>query len=423
MTLDCDLLVVGGGPGGSATAEHAKRENPDMQVILVEKRDKPHGTCAGGCGAIWQSMMSAVDEIPRHLRETEIHRVVIHGPTESTEITKDDLGDDQLGWVLDRAGWDEWLLQRAAAEGAWVHRNTEFKGIERANGSWVSTVENQNGPFDIAADYVVDASGHGAVVAKKVGMEVDERPEHIHLGYQETIPVPDDHDMNAIQMWFQKDPLDEEGKQFACPGGYLWDFPARHGYYDYGDPHTEGKYTRLGCGVDLKRNKQSEWKSKRVLERFKDAKPRFDAEPISVNGGRIPTGHPMDTSLDQLFLVGDAGRHVSSLHGGGVLFARKAGEAAGKTAALGESGDEFDERWQESIGWTVRAHGILRDLLYDLDNDEIDLLVRILDDFDPEVANPFVEIPRAAKKVMKHPRFAGKAAMQSFKGLIETARA
>ncbi len=56
MTYDTDLLIVGGGPGGLATALHARRQG--LSVIVAEPRETPidkacgEGLMPGGLAAL-----------------------------------------------------------------------------------------------------------------------------------------------------------------------------------------------------------------------------------------------------------------------------------------------------------------------------------------------------------------------------------
>ena len=51
--VDCDLLIIGGGNAGCFAAYEAKRINPDLNVVIMEKANiKRSGACAAGMDAI-----------------------------------------------------------------------------------------------------------------------------------------------------------------------------------------------------------------------------------------------------------------------------------------------------------------------------------------------------------------------------------
>lgn len=51
--IECDLLIVGGGNAGCFAAYEAKRINPDMKIVIMEKANiKRSGACAAGMDAI-----------------------------------------------------------------------------------------------------------------------------------------------------------------------------------------------------------------------------------------------------------------------------------------------------------------------------------------------------------------------------------
>lgn len=413
-TLKTDCVVVGGGPAGSGAAETIKTTNPNLDVILLERLKRPQGTCAGGVAAHWCDEMGL--KIPEHIKETRIEEVAVHGPTTSARINRHDMGMPELGWVVDRWGFDEWLLSKAAAAGANVMRQTSFKNIERSNGGWLITAENDDGPFQIWTKYVVDASGPGAVVAKRLGMIINENDEDMHVGLQWTIPITERVPPGLLQIWFKRDKTPEA--PWAVPTGYVWTFNSTHPYWDGNNPVKQGHYTRLGIGVDRAHNRVPETSAKRCLEDFRASNPEFNGPILSENGGLIPTGKPLVNALENVFLVGDAGRHVSSLHGGGIWFGRVAGEEAGRVIATGGTDHDYEKAWRKRIGFILNTHYGLKRVLYELNNPDLDIMVRELGKYKPESSNPVKEILRASRIVTRHPTLAAKASVQIFKSLM-----
>lgn len=112
-----DIIVVGGGPGGAATAAYLTRQG--RRVLLVEKgvwpRDKPCGDAVGG-----KSLMHVKDlglkptvDAGAHVRVTGIrfsspkgHEVVVPLPEEEIEAR-------EAGYTVTRARFDHLLFERA----------------------------------------------------------------------------------------------------------------------------------------------------------------------------------------------------------------------------------------------------------------------------------------------------------------------
>lgn len=416
-----DCVVVGGGPAGSSAAEMFMKEAPDKHVILLEKRARPHGTCAGGMGFNWLDEMQM--KLPGHIIETDIHEVVVHGPTTEAVISRKDLGVQSLGAVVDRWGFDEWLLCKAIALGADVRRNTHFDEVKRENGKWLLTAHNADGPYQILTDYVIDASGPMAVVAKKLGFKVDEKPSDVHVGLQYTVPLPEKIPLERLELWFRRDPEPGvKGANWACKTGYVWSFCTRHPYWDGNNPVKSGHQSRIGIGVDMEHNAIPGRSAKDSLESFMRELPDYggNGQILSENGGLIPTGVPLQTAFENVFLAGDSGRHVSALHGGGIWFGRVAGEEAGRTAAHGGNAEDYDRAWKARIGWTLRVHYALKQVLYTLDNSEMDIMVSELSKFEVQTPNAMVEIPRAAMAVARHPVLGSKMALKTFLAMAKT---
>ena len=72
------------------------------------------------------------------------------------------------GWHVDRSAFDAILSSEAEASGATVRRGTRVEGVEGEAGRW--RVRTSAGR--VAARFVVDATGHGAAVARERGARI-----------------------------------------------------------------------------------------------------------------------------------------------------------------------------------------------------------------------------------------------------------
>jgi len=104
-----------------------------------------------------------------------------------------------------------------------------------------------------------------------------------------------------------------------APGGYTWIFPK-------GEDQAN-----VGLGVLPVKAKQT---AQYYLDKFIE-RPRFKkAKIVEVNAGAIPVNGPLkEPYMDNLLLVGDAGRFVNPLTGGGIHTAIITGKHAGELAA------------------------------------------------------------------------------------------
>ena len=178
------VCVVGGGPAGTFFAIHlfrqAKRAGRDIAVTIIEKKAQFHPAgrpwrrrgcnhCAGGISPRLHALMhdSGLD-LPRELVREEFTHIWIHGLWKNfplrvpagqrmTAVFRGSLpGDRKDG----RSGFDDFLLEKAAAEGAVIFSG-EARGIRYLpSGKPVLTVKTSpEDEEDITADFVAVAAG------------------------------------------------------------------------------------------------------------------------------------------------------------------------------------------------------------------------------------------------------------------------
>lgn len=152
----CDVLIVGGGPAGSACAWGLRGSGLDVRIL--DKKTFPRDkTCAG-----WITT-AVVDLLEIDLQDYRQGRVLepitafciglMGGPEVETHY------DKAISYGIRRCEFDHYLLERS---GARLEMGKPLKSLERLNGHWIV-----NGT--IQAALVVGAGGHFCPVARQLG--------------------------------------------------------------------------------------------------------------------------------------------------------------------------------------------------------------------------------------------------------------
>ncbi len=152
----CDVLIVGGGPAGSACAWALR--NSGLDVLILDKKSFPRDkTCAG-----WITT-AVVDLLQIDLEDYGRGRVLepitafcialMGGPEVTTHYGQ------PISYGIRRCEFDHYLLERS---GAHLELGQPLKSMERMDGHWII-----NGT--IRAKLVVGAGGHFCPVARFLG--------------------------------------------------------------------------------------------------------------------------------------------------------------------------------------------------------------------------------------------------------------
>jgi flavin-dependent dehydrogenase len=76
------------------------------------------------------------------------------------------------GWLLDRAAFEARLAELTRARGALWRQGYRVAAVTRtAHGRWRVAAEGKRGGFEVDADFIVDATGRAAAVARMIGVE------------------------------------------------------------------------------------------------------------------------------------------------------------------------------------------------------------------------------------------------------------
>lgn len=156
----CDVLIVGGGPAGSACASklHAK----GMDVLVLDKKTFPRDkTCAG-----WITP-PVVDLLGVDLADYQRGRVLQPITGFRSGLVGGDAVETDYGrtvsYGIRRCEFDHYLLERSRAR---RRLGEPLQTLERCDGQW--TINDQ-----ISAPLLVGAGGHFCPVARRLGARRD----------------------------------------------------------------------------------------------------------------------------------------------------------------------------------------------------------------------------------------------------------
>ena len=349
--FDYDVVVIGSGPAGAATARHAAAGG--LRVLLIDKRQEL-GAPIQCSGAVSAHALADADMTP----EDEFVVCPIYGfavydshgqqtRLDYRQLKPDDYGQRALGYIVDRRRFDRYGMTLAERAGVTVWLKTEAAGIRPAGEGRVALDLQRFGePVTVHARVVVAADGLMSQIGKWAGLRTDIRLSELASCLQYVVDG------------VETDGLLEIVTGHGCaPGGYAWVFPKGGGYAEIGLG-----VIRSVTDLDAKTHLQRFMSASFMAERFRDARI------LEIQGGGVPLAAPLKQPYaDNLLLVGDAARHVNPITGGGIHTALRGGVIAGSFLAehlgAGRPTDAaalagYHQRWLAELGdalWRIYA--------------------------------------------------------------------
>lgn len=232
MEKKVDVLVIGGGPGGSTAAALLARNG--LKVLLLERETFPRYHIGESLLASCQSTLKlsgAYDKVAAHGFTVKRGGIILWG-SDRWLLDWNKMVDPNIwSWQVDRAEYDEILLRNAAEKGAEVIesaavRRIVFEGDRAVAAEWTQLKDGaQTGPVNtVKFDYVIDASGRSGVLSQqqfKMRKSHDVFQNIAIWGYwtgAKLLPETPEGGINVV----------------SSPDGWWWHIPLADGRYSVG---------------------------------------------------------------------------------------------------------------------------------------------------------------------------------------------
>ena len=317
--METDVLVVGAGPGGSATAYHLARHGID--VTVVERSAFPREkVCGDGLTPRGVAALLKMGVDPAEPGFERVKGLRVHSREATIELPFPQLRTfPDYGLVRTRHDFDALLIQRAQKAGARLMERTEAVEPIIADG-WVrgatirSAEDKDAEPIEMRARFVIASDGAASRFAKPAGVVRDEsRPLGIAARrYYRT----DYHPGPWLESW-----LDLWEGDLLLPG-YGWLFP------------VAGGTINLGAGLLNTFKNFKDVSAQRLFNAFATMLPPSFGVSEETAEGRLLSG-PLPMSFNRspqavpgMLLVGDAAGAVNPFNGEGIAYAMETGEMA-----------------------------------------------------------------------------------------------
>lgn len=313
-----DVLIIGGGPGGSTAATHLAKAG--KRVLVLDHAKFPRvKVCAGWVtpGAL-RLLELEPEDYPHTLQAFTGGSVIVDGKYHFTDFGQ------TASYGIIRNEFDYFLFQRAAAAGAEMRDGVRVKSVDRdENGVTVETVDG-----DIfRGKLLIGAGGSGCPVSRKWGER--QKNEDIILACEVEVKIGA-----------------EKLKQLTPHYGSTELF-AEHDFYGYGWYVTKGDFVNIGVGRFKKATTNFNEDKKRFYDMIKSL-GRIDGiedqlPDFSGHSYKLYDETPRRLSGDRFMLIGDSGGFATRWAGEGIKPAIQTAIFAAQTALQALDKNEFGE--------------------------------------------------------------------------------
>ena len=324
-TDEADVVVVGAGPAGAATAANLARRG--LSVLMLEKSVFPREkVCGDGFTPRTTRALTKIG-IDTSREAGWLHNKglrIYGGRVEPFELDWPDLTDfPPYGLMRPRADFDDLMAKHAVAAGARMVEGANVREAVIDDRTGRITGVRTRGGDTYRAPLVVAADGNSSRLSVSMGLNKrDDRPMGVAVRtYYKTPRHDDDYLESWLELW------DGQPHNSTLMPGYGWIFGMGDGTSNVG----------LGVLNSSKGFGKTDYRA--LLKRWLDNTPeewgfRDENRVGKVQGAALPMAFNRQPVYGRgLVMVGDSGGMVNPFNGEGIAYAMEAAEMAADAMA------------------------------------------------------------------------------------------
>ena len=336
MLYDFDVAIVGGGPVGSSLAYRLALQGISVAVFDKKKFVGYPLQCAG----ILSKSVFELNDLPDDVIINKVKGAFLHSPNYTLKVEK----NETEALIIDRVGYDQYLINRAVNHGVKVFLQHKVIDLNLKEG----IVNTNKGEFK--ARIIVGADGCNSLVSKTMGNKLKYSPACqylVRLGDSDTSKLSLSH-------------VDVFVNSSVLPG-FLWSIPLGDNLFRIGlfsDNKIKGDSNILddflnNCGEF--ENNNLNITDYEIIEKYRGNIPFYDKNKIIVK--------------DRAILIGDAASQVKPTTGGGLIYGFSAIDIAVDTikdtllkddvSVLKNYSKEFKKLYSGELNTEVKVHNTL----------------------------------------------------------------
>jgi len=166
--MNCDVAIVGGGPGGSATAISLVAHAPSLRVTVIESSQYESVRIGESLPPLAHALLDALDVWDafsalgacESFGTTSVWGAAV--PLDNEFIFM----PSSTGWQVDRRSFDAMLADEAGKRGVNIVLGTSLRSAQRVGHGWRLSLSSGR---ELSTSFVVDATGGAAFFARRAG--------------------------------------------------------------------------------------------------------------------------------------------------------------------------------------------------------------------------------------------------------------
>jgi geranylgeranyl reductase family protein len=305
-----DIIIIGGGPAGSICAIFLKKNNPSLNIAIIDKDIFPREkACGDGLspGAVKIIQEAGLGHLFFDRLPINNFCLSLHGKQKINYNLKNLPGAGSEGYVYPRKLLDHELIKHAVALGVTFLDGCSLISMEEEKDfySWL-TCHHLAQTIKLGTRLVIGADGSNSVIRKYLKIPFN-KDYHTGVALRGYCTLQDNQPPSL-----SIDILKNKGS------AYGWVFP------------VSSNRANIGVGIDLSIYKKQRLNIHSLFKQYTETKKqeiKLTLDENSLSGFTLPYG----SKLPPLFsgnkaLIGDAASMINPLTGEGIFYAMKAGQ-------------------------------------------------------------------------------------------------